>query len=502
MAFLGGVKSQNGFIQAYDYYGAGMAFHNMLLVEDTLVVFGTAKHPELPKWGIYFGKIDTLGNILDYRVHYDPDGDSYSVEPGYEMIKTRDGGYAMVGQTFFRGYPILMKLDMNGDLEFVREYQHDDSPDIRHWNIVELENGGYMTTGIKWQPSDGEFDTFIMRTDEYGERMWEVGYGEFGLVDLFRGIRKQNNNEFLITGATGVSTPIINPPTNSWVKAVVIKIDTLGDITWEWESERTIQGMGSAAPFAHIHPATDGNWVSTGYFNVIREVYDEPTLLSKGEIVKRDTNFNVIWRTGFGQPTNTTNGFTDTAQTPDGGWVAVGRYTTDSPSGYDGYRASMIAKVNAQGDSLWSRTDTLFSPLTTASDPYLSGVVVLPSGSIITCGKVDKTWPSPGKSWAWLIKVDKHGCMEPGCNPTTNTENLSPLMSDFALFPNPVRNRLQVSGSDIFDVQMYDVQGRVWASQSRITENAALDVSHVPAGVYFVKITQGRAMMTKSIIKQ
>ncbi len=55
------LKAQSGFIQAYDLDERGMAFYNILLVEDTLVVYGTVKNPDFPQWGLYFSKMDTLG---------------------------------------------------------------------------------------------------------------------------------------------------------------------------------------------------------------------------------------------------------------------------------------------------------------------------------------------------------------------------------------------------------------------------------------------------------
>jgi len=116
------LKAQNGFIQAYDLDEVGMTFHNMLLVEDTIVLCGSIGVEELEQWGLVFVKMDTLGNILDYKTHFDQFGDNYSFEQGYEMIKTSDGGYALVGRFFHRNSPNLIKLDVNGDLDFVQEY--------------------------------------------------------------------------------------------------------------------------------------------------------------------------------------------------------------------------------------------------------------------------------------------------------------------------------------------------------------------------------------------
>ncbi len=53
------LKSQEGFIQAYDINDRGMTFHNMLLVEDTLIVCGEIKTNATLQWGVFFAKMDT-----------------------------------------------------------------------------------------------------------------------------------------------------------------------------------------------------------------------------------------------------------------------------------------------------------------------------------------------------------------------------------------------------------------------------------------------------------
>ncbi len=156
LLFSFGIKAQDGFIQAYDLDQVGMTFHNMLLVEDTLIVCGKIKTDENFQWGVFFAKFDTLGNILDHKIHFDSLGDNFSFEQGYEMIQTSDGGYALVGQMFNRQFPVLIKLNNIGNLEFAKEYPDTTVFDIRHWNLIEIENG-YLSIGVKQQKDDFVF---------------------------------------------------------------------------------------------------------------------------------------------------------------------------------------------------------------------------------------------------------------------------------------------------------------------------------------------------------
>lgn len=488
--------SQNGFIQSYDFGESGVTFHNMLLVEDTLVICGRIAVEEELQVGLLFAKLDTFGNVLDHRIHFDELGDNYSFEDGYEMIKTVDGGYALVGQMFGRQFPVLIKLDVNGNLEFVQEYPDETVYNIRHWNLIEMQHG-FITTGVKQQMSDGLWDSFIMGTDQQGNKLWETSYGELGLWDDLKGIQKINENEFLITGYTFNTTSQVQDRRDLYVIPKAIRVDALGQVLWEWEGEIDFVG-GLSAAFVKIQPTQDGNWIHDGASSTILE---DNSIVFQGEIVKRDTNFNTIWHTSFGQPTSNMNNLVDVASCPDGGWVAVGQYINVVSEGpIWGYYASMIAKVSADGDSLWSRLDTLFNPTMIASEPYLSGVVVHPSGSIFTCGRVDKLYPDPRKFYGWLIKVDKDGCMEPGCNPMVSTTNLKPLLEKITVYPNPVVDKLTISGEGEFTIDLISPSGQVLITKKAQNEGDLL-VGKYPAGTYFLRISKGTTSLMKKIVK-
>ena len=491
------LKGQDGFLQSYDLGEAGMSFHNMLLVEDTLVVCGQIGVESQQQWGLVFLKMDTLGNILDHSIHFDTLGDDYSFESNYKMIKTEDGGYALVGQMFARQFPVLIKLDEQGDLEFVQEYPDNTVFDIRHWNIIETAHG-YISLGVKQRMDDFLWDTFIMGTDKAGNKLWETSYGTFGVWDRLEGIQKIDENEFLITGATYLSSGQVDLE-DLWSIPKAIKIDTTGQILWEWEGERSYIGESSQA-LSHLFPTPDGQWMNRG---AISTYFPEDDILTfQAQVVKRDTNFEALWTTTFGEPTSNRNRFSTLAETPDGGWVAVGEYV-NRPEGdpLGGYQAAMIAKVSADGDSLWSRIDTLFDHTMIASRPTLGGVVVLPSGSIIACGQVRKTFPDPAKSYGMLIKVDRDGCMEPGCNPLTNSTSLAPLLADFRVYPNPVQDQLFVRGEGSFDVQIMDQNGRLLASVEQLREEGAIDITNLSAGTYFLRLQKGDASIVKKLLK-
>lgn len=490
------LKSQEGFINAYDFDELAVTFHNMLIKEDTLIVCGEIKSSENLQWGALFVKFDTLGNILDFKMHFDSLGDSYSFEQGYEFINTSDGGYAMVGQMFYRHSPVLLKLDVNGDLEYVREFPDTTVYSTRFWNIIEIDNG-YIGVGIKQQMSDGKSDAFIIRLNEEGEIIWEVEYGTLGIYDSLRGLKKINDNKILVIGGSYIGSLSVPTLYDAWIVSKVLQIDALGNITPVWNSGVEFYDHSSTTPI-DLHKDFDNNWVHEASYS---RIVNGEEIVYQGEIVKRDTNFNVIWSTRFGEPTSNKNNFIDLVNTPDGGWVAAGQYLTLlTDSSVEAYLGGWLAKINSEGDSLWSRTDTVFWNPISSSTNYLSGIVTLPSGSIVACGHLNRYDLDIPASLGWLIKVNKNGCIEPGCNPIWDGVNLTPLIESFKMFPNPTSDQLKIEGQGCFQVSLHDSSGKVIIENKQACDEITLNLAPISPGPYFVSVRIQTKIFTKKII--
>lgn len=492
------LHSQNGFIQSYCYQDEySVVFNDIILEGDTLVIYGRARNPLNGQIGLYFTKMDTFGNILLEVTHYDAQGDDYFFELDTDLLACSDGGYALTGKAFFRNSPVLIKLKHDGTLDFVNEYPDNSVFTIKNLSVVENETG-YITVGTKQQMSDGMNDVFIIRTDKSGNEIWEISYGEPNVWETFRDIHKISENEFMISGAIGVLSSQVQDLTDQWSINKVFKFDTTGQIIWEWEGEMRF----NPASFGmyKLQFAEDGNLFSIGVTTMIVEDYELPFL--QNEVTKRDENFEPIVSTPILDHSSSRNNLSDLTPGLDNEWIAVGRYVheVEEPHNYF-YDASLIAKVNAAGDLLWSRTDTLIADFTNSVDHYLGGVVVLPSGSIIACGQVNNLQPQVDKSYGWLIKVDKDGCIDPKCNPSSSSKRLLDGAA-YEVFPNPAHHELNVSGEGSFGLDLIDAKGRLLQSIEDNHNTARMNLSAYPAGNYYLRIKQGNSWALRKVIKQ
>jgi hypothetical protein len=79
---------------------------------------------------------------------------------------------------------------------------------------------------------------------------------------------------------------------------------------------------------------------------------------------------------------------------------------------------------------------------------------------------------------------------------------INELQNQVNIYPNPTTGELKVTsnGLRITSVEIFDVLGRKQKAESK-KENE-IDISHLPDGVYFVKITIEQETVIKKIVKQ
>jgi hypothetical protein len=76
-----------------------------------------------------------------------------------------------------------------------------------------------------------------------------------------------------------------------------------------------------------------------------------------------------------------------------------------------------------------------------------------------------------------------------------------------SVYPNPTTGELRITNYElrIKGVEVFDVSGRMQKAESRmqnVEEERVLDISHLPTGIYFVKVTTEQGEIVKKIVKQ
>lgn len=113
--------------------------------------------------------------------------------------------------------------------------------------------------------------------------------------------------------------------------------------------------------------------------------------------------------------------------------------------------------------------------------------------------KFTDTHPIDGKNYYRLKQIDKEGKSH-----FSDIKNISlDTVAKVRLYPNPATTILYVQSNSIKTVQILNVAGKTVYKEETVTNNA-VNVSSLPAGIYFAKIilTDGSIITQKVIIKK
>ena len=123
-----------------------------------------------------------------------------------------------------------------------------------------------------------------------------------------------------------------------------------------------------------------------------------------------------------------------------------------------------------------------------------------PDGGYIVCGAIDP--PDDGGvhplRYGWLLKLDEHGCLVPGCHLSTSTEETAAPAAALALYPNPARDFLNFELRAVRPApdglfRILDAQGRVLQSMpaGAAPGTVVVPVHGWPAGAYVLQYLEG-----------
>ncbi|MCB0692434.1 MAG: T9SS type A sorting domain-containing protein, partial [Saprospiraceae bacterium] len=484
VVYLPNIHTQDGFIKQYSYDTINvLQFYNVIYDGDYLVVYGRTLDVNTLYSGFYVSKVDTFGNVKNEVVVTYPNEDHLISENKYEIIESNDGGYLLVGQLFYKNNGVLVKLDKDLNLVFIKDYSYNTLKysNVRNMGIVE-SNEDYYILSLKTLKSSGYYVITILKVNQSGELIWEKDYGTLGNDEVGYFSPSSTDDEIIIYGARQHN--FYSASGSSW--GMIYAIDTSGTVIWEHEDEPI--GNQQYEPYEYVIRDDEGGWV-VSQPKIHRPVKNsESTWSEQSRIRKLDDDFNVVWSLnlenylGYDLYKNITA--ISTLESSD--IIISGNTPTAVFPGVDGLSVSELAKINSGGNLKWMRYDTLFYGLDKSVLIENNKHIILPSGSIMLCGTITT---NSGEYYGFIEKLDKDGCLMPGCRDTSSTEDLSDS-KEVQLYPNPATHEIQISGSiaDIARLRIYDQLGRSYADVM-LDGDRRLNVSSWPDGVYIYSIT-------------
>jgi hypothetical protein len=161
-------------------------------------------------------------------------------------------------------------------------------------------------------------------------------------------------------------------------------------------------------------------------------------------------------------------------------------------------------KMDENGDSLWTRKYVY--PVSEMNLHQFKDIKETTDGGFILCGEsidIEDNVEIPQQSW--LLKLDDHGCLIPGCYTATEEVENGQLPFKVSIYPNPT--------TDYLNIYQYFSEAEVWQngqyrivdSQGRVVEQFAIEQNDVTMvvsvwewakGVYFLQLVVDNEVVT------
>ncbi len=195
-----------------------------------------------------------------------------------------------------------------------------------------------------------------------------------------------------------------------------------------------------------------------------------------------------------------------------GGAVLVRRRSDDDlfiTAGYyqiprDPDLATTVFRTTAEGDTLYGRKYWYFGGYG-AENAATYGMDITSDGGAIFTGlaRQGETGEFPYRRYTWVLKLDEHGCLIPGCHTVGVADYEMALQSALVLAPNPAREQVSITLTlpdgypleGAVQAMLLDAQGKEVLHQ-RVSINTSelrgmLDVGRLPAGLYYLHLRDG-----------
>ena len=266
----------------------------------------------------------TFETNLPVKFSFDSDFRSVNIYGGsnediaHSIIKTEDGGFAVIGNTksndndlYFKTTDVsdilFLKFNSNLELDYIKTYGGSD--DDRGYDLVQLADQGFILLGYS-KSSDGDaslnkgqHDNWIIRIDKKGEIIWEKSFGFSGHDHAYNIIPTLDGgfffNGFLdVTASNGLG---MDDKKNRSSKKHGVgefwchKIDKNGNLKWR----KYYGGTNNDRSYDAIQ-TSNGDFIVIG----TSESNDYEISSSKGSydmwVIKLDNNGNLLWEKSFG----------------------------------------------------------------------------------------------------------------------------------------------------------------------------------------------------------
>lgn len=462
----------------------------------------------------------------------------------FTSIEIDDNSYYVigVGSIDAPGYPaasLFMRTNLNGEIEKFSSII-DTNNNFETWfqSLVMDHDGNLVTHGVSRNPKDSNFLSFIkynkdgelilLKTfsasqirmfemshcmkknerdeyymtvrsnpDEYNSSFFNFKLDKNGNILWKKEFKMNALNCSLIRMALTLNGFIIGvtispdsyPTKNGINQYAILSFDSIGNVLWEKYSDRKEDWFGAYGG-VEVNDKSEIIFFS-GKGNIIypQAPYDQFHWDWCG--VKLDSNGNLLKKTFMRSKVSTDIGnknlMGSTKLNNNEGYISVGQDLIENVS------HGWIIKFSDSGDSLWMRhyrvkdsIDNIFQLRSIKEDKF---------GNLVGIGeRLDLERRDFNRQQGWMIKIDKYGCLIPGCQ-LVNTNQQKDKKLILEIYPNPANEFISFRiyndlGKEKYSYKLYDIEGKIVIADFNMLsdETQIIHVNELSNGTYILKV--------------
>ena len=379
----------------------------------------------------------------------------------------------------------LVRFNLNLDTIWTRTISHFGTQALKPHSIIKTKDGHYVIGGYQNDWSNDWFTSFLMKIDGQGNSLWYKNYTTPGDHTIW-GVAEANNGDLICSGTNYNTVDLSN--------LLIVKTDSMGN------NYQVLHDIATTdRNFGTMVMRTEANnfivaGLRRGCFTC--DAYSWAILM--------DSAGTIIWdRTHV--PARDESGYSVIMPLANNAYLGIGVVNR-----YQESQRGLILKMDANGDSLWSRE--FYTP---GSIEIFWDVDTTSDGGFILCGETYCCNFNPGFGYTsslWLVKTDSLGFITTGINDLPGYH----LYSMGQGYPNPANTVLHVpldiphatatpatnglAGNYLY---VFDMQGRQLMQQKVQPGNstAQLDVSTLAPGTYsIVLVAEGYSISHQKFV--
>ncbi len=236
---------------------------------------------------------------------------------------------------------------------------------------------GYLVLGTTDGRGEGDYDLFLVQTNDIGDTLWTRTYGGPG-YDVGFGITVADDSSYVLLGVT-------NSFGHGSTDIYLVKVGPLGDTIWTSAIGGTSEDWGYS-----ISRNRDGGFVIAG------KTYVSPDSGEQALIVRTDAEGRALWQRTFGGINSELA--RQAKEVSDGGFIMVGQSESYDPGPY---RSVYVVRTSYAGTPIWIKD--YGGPSSDEGDDILE----IDGGHFIVCGR---TYSYGNGDWdAYFMRITADG---------------------------------------------------------------------------------------------